>query len=170
MPTLVKELDRGSAYTLCPICRQQGNDKSQLQRDSVGAIKCLFGHGPFTGQALQQYSADMIKATEVFPEQPTLTDIKWGIFVNPNVKAKLEQKFAGRILVTIGTYLAALADDSIVLVTGEQATELRKMGIKSGADMLSLAKQSKETERERDDAIQQIEKFMQMLKTVGVTG
>ena len=94
----------------------------------------------------------MVKANEIFHEQPTITDMKWGIFVNPSVKAKLEQKFAGRIMVTLGTFLAALADDAMVMITGEQAAELRKLGVHNGQEMLAVIKQAKETERELDDA------------------
>jgi hypothetical protein len=166
MPTLISPLDQGSAYTYCPICRQNGNDRSPLQREGH-VIKCSFSH-QLTGADLQRFGADMVKAGEVFHEQPTITDIRWPIFVNPAVKAKLESKFAGRLMITLATYLAALSDDSIVLITGEQAVELRKLGVSSGKDMLGVVKQAKETERERDDAIQQIEKFMAIMKAAQI--
>jgi hypothetical protein len=163
MPTLVTALDQSKAYVWCPICRQNGNPQSPLIRDGH-IIKCNFSH-QLTGADLQNFGADMIKANEIFHEQPTITDMAWKIFLNPKVKEKLEAKYAGRIMITIATFLAALADDAIVLITGEQAVELRKLGVKSGAEMLSAMKQFKETERERDEAIASIEKFMNMVKS-----
>lgn len=168
MPTLVTALDQGLAYTWCPVCRQNGNERSPLQRDGH-VIKCGFGH-QLSGADLQRFGADMVKAGEIFHEQPTITDIAWKIFVNPKVKEKLEAKFAGRIMITLGTFLAALADDSIVMITGEQASELRKLGVHNGGEMLSAIKQAKETERELGEAVSQIEKFMVVLKAAGVPG
>ena len=168
MPTLVTALDQAKAYTWCPICRQNGNDKSPILRDGH-ILKCNFGH-QLSGSDLQRFGADMVKANEVFLEQPTITDIRWPIFVNPSVKTKLEQKYAGRIMITLGTFLAALADDAMVMITGEQATELRKLGIHNGAEMLAAVKTAKETEREKDEAVAQIEKFMIVLKAAGVPG
>ena len=161
MPSLTPVLDQSLAYCWCMICKQQGNDRSPLQRDGTGAIKCNFGHGPFTLTQLQ--SADMVKSSELFIEQPTITDIRWPIFVNPDVKAKLEKKFAGRIMITLGTYLAALSDDSIVMITGEQATKLRALGITNGAQMLATCQMAKDTEKELEAANQQITRFMTLV-------
>jgi hypothetical protein len=167
-PTLVTALDQGKAYTWCPICRQNGNSQSPILRDGH-VLKCNFGH-QLSGSDLQRFGADMVKSTEIFLEQPTITDVAWKIFINPAVKTKLETKFSGRIMITIATLLAALADDSMVMITGEQAAELRKLGIHNGAEILSSVKQSKETARERDEAIQQVERFMNMIKAAGVPG
>lgn len=167
MPTLVTELDQAKAYTWCPICRQNGNSQSPILRDGH-ILKCNFGH-QLSGSDLQRFGADMVKSSEIFHEQPTITDIKWPIFVNPKVKEKLEIKFAGRIMITLATYLAALSDDAVVLITGEQATEMRKLGIKNGGEILAAIKTAKETERELDDARGQIEKFHQIIKSAGVS-
>lgn len=168
MPTLITELDQAKAYTWCPICRQNGNDKSPVLRDGH-VLKCNFGH-ILSGSDLQRFGADMVKANEVFHETPTITDIRWPIFVNPKVKEKLEVKYAGRIMITLATFLAALSDDSIVMITGEQATELRKLGIHNGAEMLSVVKSAKETERSLDEANSSIEKFMKLVAAAGVPG
>ena len=168
MPSLTPVLDQSSAYTFCPVCRTQGNDRSPLTRDGAGSIKCPFSHGPFTLEQLQ--SADMVKSSELFIEQPTITDIKWPIFVNPDVKVKLERKFPGRLMITLATYLAALSDDSIVMITGEQATKLRALGITNGNQMLSVAEASKEIEHELDEANKTITRFMTMIASAGVPG
>lgn len=111
----------------------------------------------------------MVKAVDMFLEQPSPTDVKWGIFINPQVRAKLEEKFRGRLLITIGTLLAALADGSLVMITGEQARDLKKLGINNGAEMLSMAKSMEQTEKERTQLLEQVSRFQDLLKQVGVT-
>jgi hypothetical protein len=161
MPTLTPPLDPSLAYVFCPICRSQGNSQSPLTRDGTGSIRCQFQHGPFTLEQLQ--SSDMVKSSELFIEQPTITDIRWPIFVNPDVKAKLERKFSGRLMITLATYLAAIADDSIVMITGEQAGKLRALGITNGQQILSTVEMAKQTERELDESNKTIQKFMGLI-------
>ncbi len=168
MPTLVKELDQSKVYAYCPNCRANGNPSVPLSRD-MHVMRCPFGH-QISGEQLIQSGADMVKSGEIFPEQPTITDIKWSIWVNPKVKERLEQKFAGRIMITVATLLAALSDDALVMITGEQAAKLRAEGIKSGAEMLSAVEMSKETARNLVEANSQIEKFMGMLRQVQIPG
>ena len=168
MPTQTPPLNESLAYTYCPTCRSNGNDRSPLIRE-MHVIRCSFGHS-FSGGQLQQYGADMIKATDIFLETPAITDEMWKVPVNPRVKAILENKFKGRVFVTIGTLLAALSDDTLVMITGEQAKELRELGIKNGADMLSAVRTAKETEKALEDAITQIERFQSVLHAAGVPG
>lgn len=161
MPTLVKEMDPNLAYMFCIVCRSQGNSKSPLTRDGTGAIRCGFGHGPFTLDQLM--NSDMVPATELFVEQPTITDVKKQVWVNPEVWARLERKFANRFMITIATYLAAIADDSIVMITGEQAGKLRALGITNGQQILSTVEMAKQTERELDESNKTIQKFMGLI-------
>ena len=159
MPTQTPPLNPAAAYMFCTVCRQNGNPSVPLQRDGH-ILRCEFGHQP---SSQQLYGADMVKASDIFLETPAITDIMWKIPINPRVKAVLEDKLKGRILVTIGTLLAALADDTLVMITGEQAAELRALGVKNGADMLSAVKTAKETERSLADAVTQLERFQAML-------
>src|SRR5882724_684991 len=116
MPTLVKELDQALAYVYCPTCRLTGNDKAPLTRN-MHQLQCQFGH-TFTGAQVTAMMADMVPMQAVQPETPSITDIKWTIWVNPKVKEKLEHKFPNRLIFTIATLLAALADDTLVMITG----------------------------------------------------
>lgn len=165
MPTLVKELDRALAYVFCPTCRLNGNPKSQLTRD-MHQLKCALGHS-FTGAQIQMMGADMVPMSALQPEQPSITDVKWPIWVNPKVKEKLEQKFQNRVIFTVATLLAALADDQLVMITGEQGEKLRKEhGVKSGAEIISALASMKQTEQERDEAVKELEKFQKMMQAV----
>jgi hypothetical protein len=165
MPTLVRELDQGLAYTFCPTCRLAGNPKSPLARD-MHQLKCALGHS-FTGAQLQAMYADMVPMASIQPEVPSITDVKWSIWINPKVKEKLEQKFPNRIIFTVATLLAALADDSLVMITGEQGEKLRKeYQVKSGAEIIAKFESLKQCEEERDSAVKELDKFQKMMQAV----
>ena len=72
--------------------------------------------------------------------------------------------------VMVHEILAALADDSIVMITGEDAKKLRELGVHNGKEMVSAMESMKETEKEKDAAIASVEKFMNLLRAAGVTG
>ena len=171
MPTLVKPLDSSSAYVYCPQCRDNGNPRSILQRDSVGKITCQLGHSPTVlieerpKGPLSMMDADAIKAVDLQPEIPLIPDIKWPIWIQPAIKTKIEDKFKGRVFATISTLLMALADGSLVMITGQDAAKLRKLGIKSGAEMLAYVESMKSIEKERDDLASQVEKFMKLMQS-----
>lgn len=165
MPTLVSPLDPALAYTYCPTCRLSGNAKSPLTRD-MHNLRCALGH-TFTFGQLQQTGADMTPMSAIQPETPSITDVKWALWVNPRVKEKLEQKFPNRVILTVATLLAALADDQLVMITGEQGEKLRKEhGIKSGAEMLAALESMKQTEQERAEAVKELDKMQKLIATV----
>lgn len=165
MPSLVKPLDNALAYTYCPTCRLNGNARSPLVRQ-MHEIKCSLGHS-FTGGQLQSMLADMVPMQDIQPETPSITDEKWSIWINPKVRVRLEQKFPNRVIFTVATLLAALADDQLVMITGEQGEKLRKEhGIKSGAEMLAALESMKQTEQERAEAVKELDKMQKLIATV----
>jgi hypothetical protein len=171
MPTQIRPLDSNSAYVYCEVCRNQGTPNSILHRDSVGKISCQFGHSPnplvadHGTSGLAPMTADAIKAVDIQPEIPLITDVAWKIFVQPATKDKLERQLKGRVFATISTLLMALADGSLVMITGEDAAKLKKYGVKSGAEMLSYIESVKGLEKERDELALQVSKFMKMLQS-----
>lgn len=177
MPTNVRPLDQSQLYTYCETCAANGNPKSPLRRE-MDTIQCGLGHRmssaasmtvrPFSGDLPETASMSMVKLVDYQPESPNQTDVAWKIFVHPDVKAKIESKFAGRVIVTLGTFLAAIADGSIVMIMNEDARKLKAMGVSNGRDMVAAMESTKQTEKERDDAVQQIERFQQILKAAGV--
>ena len=171
MPTQIRPLSRDSAYTYCPICRDNGVPNSLLHRDSVGKISCQFNHSPSIlvpdsgTSGLAPMTADAIKAVDLQPEIPLITDVAWKIFIQPQTKAKFEEKFKGRGMATISTLLMALVDNAIVIITGPDAIKLRKLGIKSGQEMLAFVESMKSIEKERDDLASQVTKFMKLMQS-----
>lgn len=171
---LQRPLDPSLVYASCPLCEANGTMNSPLTRDSVGAIKCQFGHVPRADQILAldsntsglvQPDTTMTKLVDMQLEQPAITDIRWPIYVNPKVKEKLEVKLKGRLWRTIGTLLAAIADDSLVIITGDEARQLKKHGLNSGKQILEYIASTKDVEKDRDEAVSQVMRFMKMMQS-----
>ena len=110
----------------------------------------------------------MVKLIDHQPEQPQITDVKWPIYVHPLVRQKIEERYAGRVMTTISTLLMALADGSLVMITGEQGLKLKSMGIKNGLEMVATAESVKEMEKELADAHARLEQFQKILQAAGV--
>lgn len=163
MPNLVRELDQAMAYVFCPTCRLAGNPQSPLIRD-MHKLQCSLGH-TFTGQQIMAMGADMVPMSSIQQEQPSITDVKWPIWINPKVKEKLEQKFPNRLIFTVATLLAALADDTLVMITGEQGERLRKeYKVRSGGEIIAALESAKQTEQERDEAIKELDKYQKIMQ------
>jgi len=167
MPTLISPLDAALTYVWCPQCASTGNPRSPLVRDGSGMISCSFGHRPTADQLA---ASDMVKFGEVFKEQPSPTDIKWPIFVNPQVKAKLESRFPQNLMITIGTLLAALADGSVLILMGDEVKKLKDKGIKNGKDMLATLEMVDTVSKERQMLMDKIEQYERIFKQAGVGG
>jgi len=166
MPNLVKPLDPSAAYVYCPICRNNGTPNSMLTRD-MHILKCNFGHQfdvtDFASLAAAQ--PDMTPMSAILDERPDDRAIRWPIFVLPETKEAFECKFAGRVHITLGTYLSALTDDRIVIIDGEQAAMLKKRGLNNGAQIVSALDGMAKAEKERDEAVAQLDKLLNALNS-----
>ena len=108
--------------------------------------------------------------SEIVIEQPDPRSVRWPIYVLPETKEKLEAKFVGRIHITMGTFLAALADDQLFIITGSDAAKLRAKGLKNSAQVLASLDAIEKTEHERDQAKEQLERLMGLIKEAGASG
>ena len=176
MTNILKPLDESLAYMYCPTCRDAGTPNVQLRR-SMHEVVCPFGHKPqfaytkegtLVGVGQAQAGSDMVPFSHVMKESPASTWIKWPIYVHPEVKAKIETKYPENWITSIGVLLNAFADGSLIMITGEEATKLRTHGIKNGAQMVSCAEGMKEAERERDQAVKELDKLQSVLKAAGI--
>jgi hypothetical protein len=170
MPNIIKPLDDSLAYMYCPICRQQGTVNSHLRRE-MQTVRCQFGHSWDTTsfrQLLSQHP-DMTPMSELCIEQPSPNTSPWKIFVTPETRQAFETKFAGRVFVTMGTFIAALCSDEIIFVDGEIAGKLKAKGLGSGASIWAAIESAATLESERDQAIKRLEQLMALLRQSGVT-
>ena len=145
------------AYYYCPTCQKNGT-KNELLRGApeVHLFRCQMGHA-FTYEQLQELGAEMIPLH--VEEKPAPTDIKVQLFVDPNVWQKFTAKYPNQKASTINSILALMLDDDLVMVSGEQARKLKKLGIRNGADMIAAAEENKRLEGENADLVKDNQRF-----------
>jgi hypothetical protein len=81
---------------------------------------------------------DMMKTEVRF--SPGSGDVKAEIWVNQEVFMKSKEALGERFHPTIASLVRSCMAGEPVLIDGQQAAELRKMGVKNGAEMLATAK------------------------------
>lgn len=170
MPNLVPTLDERRSYIYCPVCAQNGT-KAELRREQHMML-CPFAHA-FEYSMIQQMMKsgnppEMLK-TEIV-EQPSEHAEKVGVWMHPRTWQLLQERYKGRLWVTLGTTMDALADGSIIFITGEDATKLRAAGIKSSKDMVAMAESRKDIEQQIADQQKIIDKLTPILNAAGVGG
>lgn len=165
MPNIVKSLDSSSAYIYCPTCRDGGTPNSMLSRD-VNRVKCQFGHEWDTSsfRALLSRRPAMAQMDEILIEQPPATAMAWKIMVLPETREAFEKKFHGRVYITLGTFLSALCEDSLLILSGDDVLKLRSKGITTSAQVIAALEGVEQLERDRARAIEQLDKMMNTLR------
>jgi hypothetical protein len=165
MTNIVPPLDQSRSYTYCPLCAQAGN-KTELRRDQHRLV-CDLGHA-FQYSQIQKMGTppEMIKTHVI--EQPSPHSIPVKIFVHPETWRLINERYSGQLHVTLGTVMDALADGSIVFITGDDARKLREMGVKNSAEMVAAVEARKDVEKERDELQKVVEKLQPLLAAAGV--
>lgn len=113
-----------------------GNLKSELMRDNVDMM-CLVGHKAPHAQMLAM-NPEMIKPTVIFKPGPN--DVKAEIWINSERLMRAKEVLGERFHPTMASLISACMAGEPVLIDGQQAAELRKMGIRNGSEMLAAAK------------------------------
>lgn len=168
MTVIVQPLDERRAYMYCPMCGINGQ-KVELCRDQQKLL-CQFSH-TFEYSMIQQMMKsgnppEMIK-TEII-EKPSEHAEKFGVWMHPNTWKLLQERYKGRLLVTLGTVMDALADGSIIFITGEDAKKLKAVGINGSKEMVAMAESRKDLEEQMADQRKVIEKLQPILQAAGV--
>jgi len=164
---IIKPLDSSSAYIYCPTCRDNGTPNSMLSRD-MHTVKCQFGHqwdmSSFARLLAQR--PVMAQMDEILTEQPNPLAMAWKIMVLPETRTAFEAKFKNRVHITIGTFLAALCEDSLLILSGGDVLKLRAKGITTSAQVIAALEGVEQLERDRTAAVGQLEKLMNTLRAV----
>lgn len=122
------------------MCRNQGSPKVVALRDNVDCY-CMMGHRMPHAQ-FNSMNPEMIKPDVVF--QPGPGDVKIEVWCNQEAYIRAKESLGGRFHPTIASIIRSCMAGEPVLIDGQQAAELRKMGIRNGAEMLAAAKQNLE--------------------------
>jgi hypothetical protein len=108
---------------------------------------------------------------EILVEQPHPEAMAWKIMVLPETRQAFEAKFKGRIHITLGTFLQALCEDSLLILSGDDVAKLRKRGITTSAQVIAALEGVDRLASERQSAIDQLLRVTNMLKELkGETG
>jgi hypothetical protein len=169
MTNLVPKLDDSRSYIYCPTCRTQSNSEVELARDTY-QFRCMFGHS-WTYAAIQQMIqngqvVEMVR-TQII-EQPSPHAQAYKIFIVPSTWERFNQKYSGRVFITIGTMLDAMADESVIFIDGPEVKELRLRGLKTGKDILAMIQSAKELERENETLTKQLALLAPLLAAAGL--
>lgn len=159
---IVAPLDPRSSYIYCPICRRNSTDVILIRDGHL--FKCSFAHQYEYAELMRMSERgellEMVKTRII--EQPADSDVKREIWVHPTLWERLNEKFSGRLLVTLRTVFAALCDDSIIFIEGPEIKELRLQGLKTGKDIVAMVR----TAKEQEQTIQTLQKQLDLLAPI----
>lgn len=169
MTNIVPTLDQHRAYIYCPTCAAQGNAEVELARDTY-QFRCPFGHA-WDYSAIQKMieSGQVVRMvrTQVI-ELPSDHAKPYQVYMAPGTWERLQQKFSGRLHVTLGTVMDALADDSIIFIDGKDVQEMKLYGIKTGKDIIAEIQSAREMEKQLESLQKQLDLLAPILRAAGL--
>ena len=143
------------AFMYCPMCRAAGNDRSELMRDNVDFF-CLMNHR-MPHEAMPKLNPEMIKTEVHFKPGPN--DTKTEVWINKDILYRVQQALGERFHPTMASIIRCCAAGEPVIVDGQQAEKLRKLGIRNGAEMLACAEQNKELAGQNEWLTQELNRW-----------
>lgn len=148
------------AFMYCPLCRNAGNPTAELMRDNVDYF-CLMGHRMPHAQ-MGNLNPEMIKTEVRFKPGPG--DVKAEIWVNGEVAIRAKEALGERFHPTVASLIRSCMAGEPILIDGKQAEELRKLGIKNGAEMLAAAKLNVELSGQNESYVKQINEWEERIR------
>jgi hypothetical protein len=145
---ILPRLDESRSYIYCPTCETYGNNEIEMRKDGHRFV-CPLNHelDIHTVQKMVKAGRKLhmvpLQVTEVPPPGHVKASDFW---IHPDTLAILKQKFAGRIIVTMDTFFNMLCDPDLVFISGVDAAELKKYGLRTGKDIIAMANGQKELE------------------------
>ena len=149
------------AYMYCPLCRDGGSPTVELMRDNVEFF-CMMGHNMPHARMLA-LRPDMIKTEIRFKPGPH--DVKVEVWVNRDVLAKTQDALGERWHPTIASIIRCCMAGEPVIVDGQQASELRKLGIRNGQEMLATAKLNQELTGQNESLVAKVNEWEDRFKS-----
>jgi hypothetical protein len=145
----------------CPLCRDGGSPTIELMRDNVDMF-CLMGH-KLPHARMQSLNPDMIKTEIRF--KPGANDVKVEVWVNREVLAKTQDVLGERWHPTIASLIRCCAAGDPVIIDGQQAAELRKLGVRNGQEMLATAKLNRDISSQNEDLVAKVNEWEDRFKS-----
>lgn len=139
----------------CPICRSNGSLNVQAMRDNVDCF-CLMGHR-MPHAAFWAMNPDKMKTEVHF--QPGPNDVKAEVWVNNEVLIKSKEALGERWHATMASIIRSCMAGAPVLIDGQQAEKLRKLGVKNGAEMVATAEQVRELSGQNESLVEKLNEW-----------
>lgn len=143
------------AFMYCPLCRDSGSPTVELLRDNVDFF-CMLGH-KLPHQRMLALNPEMMKTEIRFKPGPS--DVKVEVWVNREVLAKTQDSLGERWHPTIASLIRCCMAGEPVIIDGQQAAELRKLGVRNGAEMLSTAKLNIELSGQNESLVEKVNEW-----------
>ena len=148
------------AFMYCPLCRDGGSPTIELMRDNVDFF-CLMGH-KLPHARMLALNPDMIKTEIRFKPGPN--DVKVEVWVNREVYGKTQDALGERWHPTIASLIRCCMAGELVIIDGQQAAELRKLGIRNGQEMLATAKLNVDLSSQNEDLVAKVNEWENRFK------
>ena len=154
------------SFMYCPHCEKTGV-QSELFRGNpeMHLFRCLMNHA-FTYDQLTALNPTKIQY--VPKEVPGPTDVNASFFIPANILSKFREKYPNQQNATITSILQLHLDDDLIIISGEQARELKSLGVRTGQEMLVTAKQNRTLVAENETLSSQINFFSEMIHKAGM--
>lgn len=143
------------AFIYCPLCRDNGTKRIELLRDSH-IFTCVMGHS-IPQERLHAMNPEMIKMDVIWKPGPH--DVKTEVWVNEEVLSKAKEVLGARFHPTIDSILRAAMLGEFILVDGKQAAELKKLGVRTGQEMLATAQQNQTLVAQNEELSAQVTRW-----------
>jgi hypothetical protein len=137
------------------MCRNQGSARVELIRDNVDLF-CMMGHR-MPHAAMLNMNPEMIKTEVRF--KPDAHDVKAEVWVNAERLARAKEALGERFHPTIASLISCCMAGEPVIIDGQQAAELRKLGIRNGQEMLAAAKQNLELAGQNENLTMEVNRW-----------
>jgi hypothetical protein len=127
----------------CPQCDQRGQPAillKQMAARAEGMLLRCSGCGVVKPYAAWMALHPRMDKPSVVEKQPPGA-IVHPLWIHPEVLAALQQKFPSNLQTTLCSVMQSLADPDSVLVEGPYARELRGLGMRTGREVLGLARE-----------------------------
>lgn len=147
----------------CPGCERQGIQNVELVRGQpeMHLFRCAIGGHAYTYEQLRTLGAKMVQTAVAYTPPPAY--VKGHVFLPPELWAKFCQKYPQQTSPTLESILSLLLDDDLILISGAQARELKKLGVKTGADMVETAKSNQTLTATNEDLVRENSRFYQAI-------
>lgn len=153
------------AMMWCPMCDKNGVNTEVVKKDNVD-FQCGIGHNLGDYNSLMAQRPRMMKLEVV--HKPNVGDVKTEVWINGEALNKFNQMYPNQLSATLDNIVRQHLDGDLIIIDGMQARELKSLGIRTGAEMLSAIKNGKTLEDTNTTLSNTLDALKGMFQKAGV--